>query len=162
MDPKQYVYTCLQNMGIAYQITEHPPVYTIEEMDRLTMPYPECVVKNLFLRDDKKRSYYLLVLSKHKKADLKKLRQTIGSQPLSFAPEAELLKLLGLYAGSVTPLGILNDEENRVQLVMDKDLFDLPRIGVHPNENTATVWIKPQDLLLIARETGHAVQQVVV
>ena len=78
------------------------------------------------------------------------------TRPLSFAPESELLRILGLTAGSVTPFGILNDAKREVKVFLDEDFFKAPGlIGVHPNDNTATVWLKAKDLAGIIQEHGN-------
>ena len=82
----------------------------------------------------------------------------MGSSPLSFASEERLEKYLHLTKGSVTPLGIFNDKDHAVEVIFDKDLQqDLP-IGVHPNDNTATVWVKLEDLVSLIRAQGNSVK----
>lgn len=145
----------LSNLQIQYTMVEHEAAKTIEEIDSFYLPNAEYIVKNLFLRDDKKRNYYLLVVQKDKAINLKELRTNLGTRPLSFAPEDDLLRFLALPKGSVTPLGILNDETHSVQVIMDRDVFSYPLVGVHPNENTATVWLSPNDLKRIIEEHGN-------
>ena len=106
----QTVLSVLQTAHIEYHVKEHIPVYTIDEMSALHLPDGEAVAKNLFIRDDKKRTYYIVVIRQEKTANLKALRQTLGSRPLSFASEDDLWKYLKLTKGAITPLGALNDE----------------------------------------------------
>ena len=152
---KDGVLDYLKGEGIEFGIDEHGPVYTIEEMERLDMPNREYVAKNLFVRDDKKRCYCLIVVRKDKKVDLKDLRTKIGTRPLSFASEDDLARLLRLTKGAVTPFGILNDESRSVRVVMDSDLLSCPLMGVHPNVNTSTVWISPVDMRRIVESHGN-------
>ena len=152
----------LSNSQIQYIMAEHEAAKTIEEIDSFHLPNAEYIVKNLFLRDDKKRNYYLLVSQKDKTIDLKELRTKLGTRPLSFASEDDLLRFLALQKGSVTPLGILNDETHSVQVIMDKDVFSYPLVGVHPNENTATVWLSPTDLKRIIEEHGNPFRTAVL
>ena len=154
---RQKVFTVLDNMDINYEIIEHDAVYTIDEMELLPISNKDSIVKNLFLRDDKKRKYFLIVLPKDKNADLKKIRKELKCRPLSFASEETLEEYLGVPKGSVTPLGVLNDKECKVTVVFDKDILTFAKIGVHPNENTATVLLKPQDLELIIRNHGNEI-----
>lgn len=156
----QQVLDLLTQAGIPHTVKEHPPVYTIGEMEALELDKTAPIAKNLFLRDDKKRHFYLVVLPGNKKADLKALRRALQSKPLSFASEEDLEALLRLQKGAVTPLGILNDDGRRVEVVLDRELLDLPRIGVHPNVNTATVWISPADLIGIAEAHGNPIWRV--
>lgn len=155
----QAVLTLLRDRKIQFDIVEHDPVYTIDEMLRLNLPHAEAVAKNLFLRDDKKRNYYLLVVREEKKVDLKALKEKIVTRPLSFASEGDLNQLLGLTKGSVTPFGILNDEDSRVKVLIDQSFWE-SLIGVHPNENTATVWMHIADLAEILEEHGNSVEFV--
>ena len=138
---KQKVYDALAAAGIEYERVDHPPVFTIEEMDALELPHPEAVVKNLFLRDAKGKRHFLVVLPGHRQADLRTLGERLGTK-LSFASEERLEKYLGLTKGSVTPLGVLNDEDRAVELIFDEELKTMPLLGVHPNHNTATVFLK--------------------
>lgn len=161
MDSIQKAVTdALSAFSISYQLTEHPPVYTIEEMEALGITAQGDVVKNLFLRDAKGKRHFLVVLDKDKRADLKTLQEQLGSSKLSFASEERLEKYLGLSKGAVSPLGILNDPQGAVELVFDRDLIDRQRLGVHPNENTATLWISFDDLKKAAEATGHSIQYV--
>lgn len=152
---RKKVFDAMLSMNISYDVIEHPAVYTIEEMDRLNIDNKNEVVKNLFVRDDKKKRYFLIVLQKNKRVDLKEIRNELNCRPLSFASEEDLGKYMELSKGSVTPFGILNDTDCKVEVVLDKDILLFERIGVHPNDNTATVWIRPQDLESIIKNHGN-------
>ena len=141
----------LDDRRIPYEITEHAPVFTIEEMLAAGLPYPEIVAKNLFVRDKKKRGYYLITVREDRRVDLKEFQARFGTRKLSFASEEDLMKLLGLKKGSVTPFGLLNDGERRTRFFLDADL---DRLGIHPMENTATVWIAAEDLVRLLGEYG--------
>lgn len=149
----------LTDHGIPYELTEHPAVYNMEELDAVALPYPEFDAKNLFVRDDKKSHYYLITVKGDKRVDLKTFRKAHGLRNLSFASPDELAALLALAPGSVTPLGLLNDAECRVQLFLDAE-FDGQIIGIHPNDNTATVWIPAADLVSLLRAHGSPVEWV--
>lgn len=113
------------------------------------------------MRDDKKRNYYLITVKGDKRVDLKAFQQQNGTRRLSFASADDLMAIMKLIPGAVTPLGILNDAECRVQVYLDRDFLDAPdKIGVHPNDNTATVWLKTEDLLTLIKEHGNMVQTV--
>ena len=158
---KEETYACLAAHGIAYEITEHPAVYNMAELASIQLPYPEADAKNLFVRDDKKRNYYLITVKGGKRVDLKDFRRAHGLRPLSFASADDLLALLALTPGSVTPLGLLHDTAHRVRLYLD-DAFSGARIGVHPNDNTATVWLAADDLVRLLRESGAEVEWVTI
>ena len=152
---KEETYEFLNSRGIQYEITEHKAVFNMAELSEVDLPYPEADAKNLFVRDDKKKQYYLITVKGSKRVNLKEFRQANGTRPLTFASEEDLLSILKLTPGSVTPLGLLNDEERRVTFYLDKD-FTAGLIGCHPNDNTATVWMKSEDLISLVKEHGNA------
>ena len=154
---KNEVLQYLDEQGVSYQKVEHEPVFTMEGMEQLNLPFAAEVVKNLFLRDDKKRAYYLVVMPEDKPANLKALRATLESRPLRFASGDDLEAILGLRAGAVSPLGVLNDDERRVQVVLDEELRGYKGLGIHPNENTATLHVPLADVLALfdAHGTPH-------
>jgi len=154
---REEVFKMLREKQVAYRMVAHPAVFTMEEMEKLGLGEDtQAVAKNLFLRDDKKRNYYLVVIKGDKRVDLKGLRKTIQSRPLSFASQEELGQYLGLKAGSVTPLGILNDTERKVAVFIDQD-FQGGEIAVHPERNTATLWMRTEDLKRIIELHGNQV-----
>ena len=155
---KQQIYDYLQENSIWHEITEHKAVYNMAELAEVPCPYPEADAKNLFVRDDKKQNYYLITVKGEKRVNLKAFRKAQGTRNLSFASAEDLLERLALIPGAVTPLGVLNDETRSVQVFLDQDFLQEPGlVGVHPNENTATVWLKTEDLIRIIREHGHEV-----
>ncbi len=159
---KEEVYQLLREKGIWHEITEHPAVYNMAEMAQVDLPYPEADAKNLLVRDSKKRDYYLITVRGDKRVDLKEFRRQNQTRALTFASAEEMLDLLGLEPGSVTPLGLLNDGERRVSFYLDDSFGAEDLIGVHPNDNTATLWLKVADLLQLLRDHGSPVQVVPV
>lgn len=158
---KQQVYDFLEREHIWHEVTEHQAVYNMAELSDVELPYPERDAKNLFVRDDKKRNYYLITVRGDKRVDLKQFRRDNGTRALSFASAEDLMGIMGLIPGAVTPLGLLNDAERRVTLFMDSDFLDgSGLIGVHPNDNTATVWLRAKDLVEILRQHGSTVNVV--
>ena len=158
---KAEIYDYLDQRGIWHEITEHPAVYDMAEMAAVDLPYPDSDAKNLFVRDDKRRGYYLITVRGDKRVDLKAFRRRQQTRPLTFASPEELGALLGLLPGSVSPLGLLNDGERRVQFCLDRTFLEPPGlIGVHPNENTATVWLRTEDLIGLLQEHGTSVRLV--
>ena len=151
---KQETYEFLQAQNIEYEATEHEAVYNMEELAALELPYPEWDAKNLFVRDDKKRNYYLITVQGDKRVNLKEFQKQHGLRRLSFASEDDLFAIMGLIPGSVTPLGILNDEEHKVHFYLDK-VFSGNKIGVHPNDNTATIWMNADDLMELIKKHGN-------
>ena len=156
---KQAIYRLLDEESIWHEITEHPAAYNMADLAAIPLPYPSADAKNLFVRDDNKRNYYLLTVRGDRRVDLREFRSRYGTKRLSFASEGDMLELLGLHPGSVTPLGLLQDETRSVQFFLDEEFLLPPgRIGVHPNDNTATVWMRTDDLLRILREHGTSVE----
>lgn len=160
MDVKQQVYDKLDELGITYEVDEHPAAFTIEEVDRLGIFDKGTGCKNLFLRDGSGKRHFLLVAPEHKEVDLKSVREQIGSSRLSFGSAERLERCLKLTQGSVSPFGILNDSEGNVELIFDRDLIGDEKVGFHPNINTATVWLKFEDLLKVIEDNGNNVMYV--
>jgi Ala-tRNA(Pro) deacylase len=148
----------LDELGIAYEAERHPAVFTIEEMDALGICGRGDVAKTLFLRDSGGKRHFLVMLQKDKTADLQALRAQLGCSRLSFASAERLDRCMKLTKGSVSPLGILNDAQRAVEVVVDRDLTEKTRLGVHPNDNTATVWLSFADLKKIIEHNGNALR----
>lgn len=158
---KKEIYEYLKKKNIWHEITEHEAVYNMEELSEVDMPYPEADAKNLFVRDDKKRNYYLITVKGDKKVNLKEFRKNNNTRNLTFASEDDLMDIMNLIPGAVTPLGLLNDKELKVQLYIDKYFVkDSNIIGIHPNDNTATVWLKTEDLISIIKEHGNQINVI--
>ncbi|MCI8398175.1 MAG: prolyl-tRNA synthetase associated domain-containing protein [Oscillibacter sp.] len=156
---KQETYEYLTEHGVQYEVTEHQAVFNMAELDSVELPYPDRDAKNLFVRDDKKRNFYLITVKGDKRVDLKAFRKAQGLRALSFASAEDLMALMKLVPGAVTPLGLLNDDERRVIFYMDAS-FRSGLVGVHPNDNTATVWMTAEELARIVREHGNEVRWV--
>lgn len=153
---KNGVLALLESAAIKYEVTEHRPIYTVEEGEALKLPHPEAIARTLFLCDDKHHNFWLVTLPKDKKLDLKALRAQLGSRRLTFAAAEELDAMLNLPPGSVTPLGALNDAEGRVPVIIDA-AFKESLIGVPLLTNTATIWLNGADLALMLTQHGHKV-----
>ena len=150
---KQEIYNYLKEKNISYEVTNHKAVYNMEEASEIDIPYPNQDAKNLFVRDDKKKNYYLITVRGNKRVDLKEFSIKNNIRRLSFASKEDLMRIMKLIPGAVTPMGILNDENNIVKFYLDKEFLEEPKfLGVHPNDNTATIWIKTDDLIYIIRK----------
>lgn len=154
---KTETYQYLTEHNIVYEVSEHKAVFNMEEAESLDLPYPECDAKNLFIRDDKKQNYYLITVKGDKRVDLKEFRKQHGLRALSFASPEELSAVMGLIPGAVTPLGILNDVERRVHFYLDKSFIG-GKIGVHPNDNTATIWVQADELMDLIKKHGNTAE----
>ena len=150
---KEEIYRLLEDQQIPFERMEHIAVFNMAEMREVQLPHPEAEAKNLFVRDDKKRNYYLITVRGDKRVDLKEFQSANGTRRLSFASDEDLMMILELIPGAVTPLGLLNDAERKVHFYLDEAFYDEPKlIGLHPNDNTATVWLETDDLIRIIRE----------
>lgn len=156
---KEQTCEALRAMGIEFERVDHPAVYNMAETALLALPHPEAEAKNLFLRDDRREHYFLLTVRGDKRVDLKEFRRTHQTRPLKFASEEELESLLKLIPGAVTPLGVLNDAEHRVKFFLDR-AFAGGLVGVHPNDNTATLWLRAEDLIRVVREHGNEIEYI--
>lgn len=156
---KQEIYNYLKEKNISYEVTNHKAVYNMEEASEIDIPYPNQDAKNLFVRDDKKKNYYLITVKGNKRLDLKEFSLKNNTRRLSFASKEDLMKIMKLIPGAVTPFGILNDKDNIVKFYLDKEFLKEPKfLGVHPNDNTATIWIKTDDLINIIKDNGNEVK----
>ena len=153
--------TVLKQNGIEFELFEHLAIFNMDEAAEINLPWPEDEAKNLFVRDDKKRNYYLITVKGDKRVDLKQFRKKHGTRALSFASAEDLQAKLKLASGSVTPLGLLNDESRSVILYLDDAFLEgSAMIGVHPNDNTATIRLKTDDLIRLLNEHGTQVNLI--
>ena len=158
---RQHICDMLAARGLWYELMEHPAVYNMADVAQYPLPYPSADAKNLFLRDDKKQQYYLVTVAGDKRVDLKALRHACGARPLSFASPEELLALLRLTPGAVTPFGLLHDDAHRVTWLLDSQLTAGDGlIGVHPNDNTATLFLRTEALVALLQDHGCRVMTV--
>ena len=153
---KYEIYNLLKEKDIWFEVTNHKAVYNMQEVSEIEMPHKEYEAKNLFIRDDKKKNYYLISVKSDKRVNLKEFKNKYDTRPLNFASESDLMIIMNLIPGAVTPFGLLNDKDLKVKFYLDKYFLENEQIiGVHPNDNTATVWLKVNDLLNIIKEHGN-------
>lgn len=138
------VYDILKKLNIDYQEIEHEAVFTCLEAQRLKDKIIGTGCKNLFLTDHRK--YYLVILEESKRLNMKDLSKQINTPHLSFATIEELKAILNLEIGSVTPFGIINDVNNQVVILIDKELINKVLL-FHPNVNTKTISVVYDDLI---------------
>ena len=160
MENREQILQWLAQEGVTYELVEHPPAATMEDLVQFGVAKQGVVCKNLFLRDSQKgKRHYLVTVCGDKPVDLKRLGEVLGDR-LSFASEKRLLKYLNLQQGSVTPLGVFYDDENTVKVFFDEEIQKQDRVGVHPGENTATVFLRPDDLAALVKGRGNALKWV--
>ena len=159
MDNRQKVLETLDRLHIDYEVIDHPPVHTIEEMDALGVFTKGEVCKNLFLRNANGKTHYVVSMKKDKHPDIQNgIRPQLGCSRLSFGSDERLAKQLGLLPGAVSPFGVVNDDDHDVVVVLDKDLKTHDGlIGFHPNVNTSFVWLTFDGLMTFLKEMGNDV-----
>ena len=152
------VYDLLDSLGIKYKRADHEAAYTMEacaEIDRLLAPAVIC--KNLFLCNSQKTRFYLLMIREDKKFRTKEISAQIGSPRLSFAPEEYMKENLDITPGSVSVMGLMNDTENCVQLLIDEDILASELVGCHPCVNTSSLSFRVRDLIdVFLPAVGHS------
>ncbi len=147
------LYETLNKLNIKFEEKSHIPIYTIKEAQFIKKSIDGLACKNLFLTD-KKGKYFIFMIEDNKKADIKKISKSVNKSHLSFANIEELKNVLNLDLGSVSPLGIINDNENLVTILIDKELEN-KKLLVHPNTNTKTISIKYEDLIKFIEYLKH-------
>ncbi len=152
---KEKVLDFLDKQGISYRAKSHEAVYTMEEIERTGIISDGVVFKNLFLRDDKGKNHVLVSVPEAAHIDFRSINEQVGLKRLGMASAERLEKYLGVEQGSVSPLGVLNDAEHEVLVVMDKNLPDDTEVVVHPNDNTMSVWMKYRDLKKLITGLGN-------
>lgn len=146
----------LDELGLGHRTVEHPALYTVEQSRELRGDLPGAHIKNLFLRDKKRRMWLVTVLE-DREMDLKALRQRIGAQGnLSFGNADLLMEHLGVIPGAVTPFAVINDRAGNVTMVLDKALLEIDPVNAHPLRNDRTTAIAPGDLVRFLEAEGHA------
>ena len=139
-------YDFLDSLGIEYTRADHERADTMEACKEIDEALGFEICKNLFLCNRQKTDFYLLLMPASKPFKTKELSGQLGTSRLSFGSGEDMEALLGLLPGSVSVLGLINDKEMRVRLLIDEDLLTAPNFGAHPLMNTSTVAFKTADL----------------
>jgi len=148
MYTQQQLLNYLEKESIPYQLFHHAPLFTCEQASAITagLQIPGVGIKNLFLKDDHKKLYIITATDKTK-INLKAFGKSMGFKNLRFANTDLLQEHLGVIPGSVTPLALINDTSDKVQCILDAEIFQHDYIQIHPLHNNATVAVRPQDLV---------------
>ena len=155
------VYDLLDKLNIPYQHTDHPAAMTMDDLTETDWILGAAVCKNLLLCNRQCTDFYLLMIPGSKPFKTKHLSKQIGSSRLSFAAPEYMEQYLDITPGSLSVLGLMNDKENRVQLLIDADLMDSESIGIHPCINTSSLAMKTKDLLEKILPAVHHTYRVV-
>ena len=147
LDKEMRVYDLLDSLGIEYDRTDHEAAGTMEDCLEVDKILGVIICKNLFLCNRQKTKFYLLMMPGDKVFRTKDLSSAIGSSRLSFADPSDMEKYLDITPGAVSIMGLMNDTENRVQLLIDKPVMESELLGCHPCVNTASLRLKTRDVL---------------
>lgn len=156
-------YDYLDKLGIQYQRTDHEPADNMEACNAIDAVLGVMICKNLFLCNRQKTSFYLLMMPGDKKFKTKELSSQIGSARLSFAEPQDMLRYLDIEPGAVSIMGLMNDTDRSVRLLIDEDVLKDEYIGCHPCVCTSSLRLKTEDVLhVFLPSTGHSWQTVVL
>lgn len=157
---QQKVYDVLKELGIEFDYIEHPPAPTIEIARQYWTRLDSKHCKNLFFRNHKGNRHYLVIFDCDRDLAIHDLEQLLKQGKLSFASEKRMVKYLGLYPGSVSPFGLLNDEEKHVYVFLDENLKKAEKLSFHPNDNRASIAISTVDFIRYMEATGNGYEWI--
>lgn len=156
MIEKEKVLQALKSLSISYDIYEHQPLPTIEIAMQVWKDIDSTHCKNLFFRNHKGNRHYLVILESNHALDIHDLEKRMKQGKISFASQKRMDKYLGVQAGSVSPFGLINDQENHVHLFLDHNLQESDKISFHPNINTASIVISFSDFKKYLEWVGNS------
>lgn len=154
-------YDLLDKLNVSYQRIDHEAAETMEICAEIDKVLEATICKNLFLCNRQKTNFYLLMMPGDKTFKTKELSKQIGSARLSFASPEDMERYLDITPGSVSIMGLMNDTENVVQLLVDEDVLKGEYVGCHPCINTSSIRIKTADLFGTVLEAMHHTMRVV-
>ncbi|MBR0382535.1 MAG: prolyl-tRNA synthetase associated domain-containing protein [Eubacterium sp.] len=154
-------YDFLDGLGISYMRTDHEAADNMEACNEIDAILEVVICKNLFLCNRQKTKFYLLMMPGDKKFKTKELSKQINSARLSFADAQAMLKYLDIEPGAVSIMGLMNDKDHEVQLLIDEDVLKDPWLGCHPCVCTSSLKMKTADVTeKFLPATGHTYQTV--
>jgi Ala-tRNA(Pro) deacylase len=148
----------LVDHNINYILHTHKAVFTVPEAKEHSGHIPGAHCKNLFLKNKKTSQLYLVTIPYDKRLDLNQFRRSVGAPKIRFAEEEDLLETLGITPGAVSPIGLVNDTENKVIFIVDKEIWDADEVCCHPNVNTETLQIPGKDFQKLIKATGTSMK----
>ena len=161
LDREIRTYDFLDSLGIKFSRVDHEAAYNMQACDEIDKVLGVQMCKNLFLCNRQKTDFYLLLMPGDKKFKTKELSAQIGAARLSFAEPEYMLKFLDIEPGSVSVMGIMNDKEHNIQLLIDEDVLKDENIGCHPCVCTSSMKIATEDIIeKFLPATGHDYKMV--
>jgi len=145
----------LKSADVNYVIHKHIPVATVAASRRVCAAIPGLHCKNLFLKEKRGDNLYLLTMPAHKRLDFKAFQAAAGLRALTFAKPDVMWDLMKIKPGSVSPLGLINDTQNRIKLFVDKEVWDAEIVGFHPNDNAATLEMTHENFEKVLNALGN-------
>ena len=162
MNQVEKVYDVLNTLDIEYDIIHHDAVFTVADVKKSKLDFEAVGCKNLFLKDNKGKNHFLVIVEYEKSVDLDQLGIQNGWGRLGFASERRLMTYLGLTHGSVSPFGIINNEDCSVKVVVDQCLLSAKKLSFHPNVNTVTVVLSSEDLVKFLKSRDNEVHFITI
>ena len=147
LDKEIRVYELLDRLGVAYERVDHAPAMTMEVCQEIDEVLHAVICKNLFLCNRQETAFYLLMIPDTKVFHTKDLSAQIGSARLSFAKPEYMEQFLDITPGSVSVMGLMNDKDHRVKLLIDEDVLNSEYVGCHPCINTSSIRLCTKDLI---------------
>ena len=157
MDQYKMVENKLNELEIDFKIVDHPPAFTTEEADKYIEGHDGVRTKSMFLTDRKKKNFYLVILDDYKRLDMDLFKDIVGEKKVKMASENSLMEKMKLPAGTVSPFGLLNNEDHDIKFYMDKEISDEEIMTFHPNTNEKTLFLKTKDLFKYLDNIGYEV-----
>ena len=148
--------TMLSKYNIKYDVYEHPSLHTVEESKKLRGKIEGIHTKNLFLKN-KKNNFFLFSCQESTIVDLKQLKKVLNLGNISFARDLYLKNILGVKPGSVTPFGLINDQNNEIKFFLDKKILCHNKVNFHPLINTSTISLNTKDFLQFMKKNNKLV-----
>ena len=146
LDKEMRVYDLLDSLGVEYERIDHEPAMTMEICEQIDASLGALICKNLFLCNRQQTDFYLLMMPAEKPFKTKDLSAQIGSSRLSFANAEFMEQFLDITPGSVSVMGLMNDKDRRVRLLIDADVLSEEYVGCHPCINTSSLRLRTADL----------------
>lgn len=154
------VFATLAQLGIAYEVVEHPPALTTEEADGYIEGLEGVRTKSMFLTNKKKTAFYLLIIDVQKQLDMDAFKELVGANRIRMASSDSLMEKMHLPAGTVSIFGLLHNVEKDIQVYFEQEILSEPILTFHPNTNTKTIFVKTQDILHFVRSIGFDYQVI--
>jgi Ala-tRNA(Pro) deacylase len=155
MKGQRELFELFKKLDISFEYHEHPPLATIEDAKIHWKDYNSGRCKNIFFRNHKGDRHYLVILEHLRQLDIRDLEKRLKQGKLTFASDKRLKQYLGVEPGSVSPFGLINDNQKHVYLFIDEKLQDYDRLTFHPNVNTASLVISKSDFLKFLEFAGN-------